>query len=150
LSSLLPHSLAELLIRRPRAPAGESPELIAGSLAEITILFADIVAFTKFTEGASAQVMMGVLNDISARLPGNGGPDPRRGDTMDDAYLASVDLSDLVANHTLDAAAMALDLSEALGRFNGRSRYKLKVRISLDPGAAGPGRARKGKPSHDL
>jgi hypothetical protein len=69
---------------------------------------------------------------------------------MDDAYLASMDFADLVADLTLHAAEMALDLSKALERFNERSRYKLKVRISLCPGAAGPGPARKGKGYYNL
>jgi adenylate cyclase len=144
LSDLLPHSLAELLKGRPEAVAPAPGGLIAKCNAEITLLFADIVAFTTFTEGASAKVMAGVLNDIATRLPGD--PGLERSHALDGAYLASVSLSDLVADHTIHAAEMVLDLSQALDRFNARSRFKLKVRISLEPTPA----ARKGKASFVL
>jgi adenylate cyclase len=145
LSDLLPHSLAEVLKGLPETEAHGPQKLITGSRAEIILLFADIVAFTRFAEGASAKVMMGVLNDIAARLPGEEGvPGRKRSETKDDAYLASMDLSDLVADHTLRTADMALDLSESLDRFNARSRYQIKVRISIDGGI------RQGRPSFAL
>jgi adenylate cyclase len=132
LSDLLPHSLAEVLKGLPVAAAHGPKQLISQSHAEIIVLFADIVAFTRFAEGASAKVMMGVLHDIAARLPGEAGvPARKRSQTMDDAYLASMDLADLAADHTIRAAGMALDLSEALDQFNARSQYQIKVRISL-------------------
>ncbi|MDR3673246.1 MAG: response regulator [Holophaga sp.] len=141
LSDLLPHSLAEILKGLPEAAARGPQKLIAESHAEVIILFADIVAFTRFAEGASARVLSGVLNDIAARLPDEGDvPGRKRSDTLDDAYLASMDLSDLVADHTIRTAEMALDLSEALDRFNARSSYQIRLRISLD-GGAGPGKA---------
>jgi adenylate cyclase len=149
LSDLLPDSLAEILKARPERI--DAPELITESHTEITLLFADIVAFTAFSEGASANVMRAVLNDLTNRLPADAGdPDLRRSDIIGDAYLASADLSDLVADHTIHAAEKALDLSEALDRFNQRSHFKLKVRIGLDTNAATPSSVRKGRSSYIL
>jgi adenylate cyclase len=147
LSDLVPHSLAEVLKGRPERDPPVPGELVEECRAEITILFADIVAFTTFTEGASAKVMKGVLNDIATRLSGS--PALNRSETLDDAYLGSVDLSDLVADHTIQAAEMALDLSAALARFNARSRFQLKVRVTIDPLAAPTG-GRKRKSFHTL
>jgi adenylate cyclase len=135
LLNALPHSIAERLKGGPKATARISPELITESYAEVTVLFADIVEFTKFSEGASAEVLAGVLNEISTRFDGIAGkPGRDRIETIGDAYLAAVGLPGPVADHTIRAANKALDLMEAVGRFNEHSRYKLKVGIGIDSG----------------
>jgi adenylate cyclase len=132
LLNVLPHSIAELLKGRPEVTADSFTELITESYAEVTVLFADIVEFTKFSEGASAEVLVGVLNDISTRFDSMAGnPGRERIKTIDDAYLAAVGLPDPVADHTIRAAHMALDMMEAVNRFNEHSRYKLKVGIGI-------------------
>jgi hypothetical protein len=45
-------------------------------------------------------------------------------------------LSDAVAIQTIRAAQKAMDVVEALDHFNGHSRFKLKVRIGFETGAA--------------
>ena len=134
LLNLLPQSIAERLKERPEVTADGFGELISESYAEVTVLFADIVEFTKFSEGASAEVLLGVLNDISTRFDSTAG-NPGREKTIGDAYLAAIGLPDPLANHTIGAAQMALDMVEAVDRFNQHSRYKLKLRIGLDTGA---------------
>jgi adenylate cyclase len=140
LLDVLPRSIAERLKGRPEATADGSTELITESYAEVTVLFADIVEFTKFSEGASAEVLIGVLNDVSTRfdsVAGNRGRE--RSTTIGDAYLAAMGLSDPVAEHTIRASHMALDMIEAVDRFNAHSRYKLKVRIGMNTGAGAAG-----------
>lgn len=136
LLNVLPHSIAEYLLERP-ANAGDSfTELITESYAEITVLFADILEFTKFSEGASAQVLVGVLDELSTRfdtLSDRSGLN--RKETIGNAYLAAVGLPDPLTDHSIRASQMALDLTEALDRFNSHSRYKLKVRFGLDTSA---------------
>ena len=137
LLNVLPDSIAERLQGRLEASAKGSTDLITESYAEVTVLFADIVEFTRFSEGASAEVLVGVLNDFSTRfdsIPDN--PGRGRIQTIDDAYLAAVGLTDPVAEQTMRAAHLALDMMEAINRFNARSRYKLRVRIGLETGAA--------------
>lgn len=130
LLNLLPPSIAEHLKKRPEYPHDKVTGLIIASYAEVAVLLADIVEFTKFSEGASAQVLIGVLNDISKRFDGEGGLDKSR--VIGDAYLATVGLSDPVAEHSIITAQKALALTEALDRFNEHSRYKLQVRIGVD------------------
>jgi len=137
LLSLLPPSIADHLKDRAEISVDSSPDLILESHAEVTVLFADIVEFTKFCEGANVDTMMGVLNDISTsfdKLSDN--PSLERSKTMGDAYLATVGLPDAVANRSIRAAQMALDLHEAMARFNEHGRYKLKVQIGLDTTSA--------------
>ena len=149
LLNVLPHSIAERLKGRPEARADSFAELITGSYAEVTVLFADIVEFTKFAEGASAEVLLGVLNELSTRFDSMAGnPGRERSKAIGDAWLAAVGLPDSVAEHTIRASHLALDLIEAVGRFNAHSRYQLKVRIGMDTGAGVAGVV--GKPEKSL
>jgi len=131
----LPEGIVDRLKRRPAVAADASPEIVTESYAEVTVLFADLMAFTAFAEGASAEVLMGVLDDISVRF--NDGLDRRsvvRARSIGNAYLAAMGLPDAVADHTIQSAQKALDIIEAVDRFNERSRYQLKLRIGLDVG----------------
>jgi adenylate cyclase len=151
LLDVLHHPPDENAKERPEVATENATELIAESYAEVTVLFADIVAFTEFSVGASAHVLTRVLNDIPTRLDslaGDSGFDKVK--TIGNAYLASVGLPDLTANHTIRVTSMALDLMEAVDRFNAHSSYKLKVRISIDGGAVAAGAADKPQITYDL
>ena len=148
LLNVLPHSIAERLKRRSEVTSESISELINESYAEVTVVFSDILEFTKFAEGASAEVLSGVLHDISTRFDSNAGnPGLERTTTISDAYLAAVGLSDPVAIHTIRAAHRALDMIEAVDFFNEHSRYKLKVRIGM---GTGTGVAGKREITYDL
>jgi adenylate cyclase len=148
LLEVLPQAMADIMRQYPEGTADAPAGLIAEGYAEVTVLFADIVAFTRFSEGASAKVLAGALNDISARFDSQAEDSSfdRQG-TTGEAYLASIDLSDAVADRSIRAVTKALDLIEAVDRFNERSRYKLKVRIGLDSSKAKGG---KRETQHDL
>ena len=135
LNTFLPAAVAERLKSRSAgSPDGEAT-LVAESDAEVAVLFADIVEFTNFSQGASAGLLVGVLNDISDRLSGlSEGRGAERTEIIGDAYLAAVQLPKAVAEHTITAAQMALNLSDAVNRFNVHSRLKLKVSIGVDAG----------------
>jgi len=134
LADVLPRSIAERLKRRPEATAEGVTELITESFAEVTVLFADILEFTKFSEGASADVLRGVLDVIASRSDRiTGDPGIERARIIGNAYLATMGLSDPVAVHTIRASHRALDLVEAVERFNQHGRYKLKVHIGIPP-----------------
>ncbi|MDP1829210.1 MAG: response regulator [Archangium sp.] len=136
LLDVLPRSVVERLKERPNAAA----ELVTEGYAEVTMVFADVLAFTKFSEGAGAQVLTGVLAELAAK--------PEAGARIiGDAWLAAAHLPDTVAHHTVAAAQKALDLRAALERFNDHGRYRLEVRIGLEAGPSlAPVRKGKGKP----
>jgi adenylate cyclase len=151
LLNVLPSSLAERLEGHPEVEAGTFAELVTESYAEVTLLFADILAFTKFTEGASAEVLLGVFDDLSTRFTDPAGrPDGDRTRTIGNAYLASVGLTDAVAEHTIQASRKALDIVEAVDHFNEHGRYKLKLRIGLDIGTEVTSVVCKRKITYDL
>lgn len=136
LLNVLPEALAERLQARPEAKPSVFAELVTDGYAEVSVLFADILDFTKFAEGASAEVLVGVLDEITHRFV-DGSPRSTldRTRTIGNAYLAAVGMTDAVAERTIQASRKALDIIEAVDRFNERSRYKLNLRIGLDVGA---------------
>jgi len=144
---VLPSSISEHLQPHPGPAADGAPGVVTGSHAEVTVLFADLLEFTEFAEGANAAALVGVLDELSRQGDlGGGAPDPARTRIMGEAYLATMGLADAVADRTIRASRLALDLAEAVARFNAQSRYKLQLRIGLDvgPGVAGQTVARRG------
>jgi adenylate cyclase len=134
LLGLLPRSVAQGLKERPETTtASDLNGLVTESYAEMTVLFADLLEFTKFSEGASAEVLRGVLDDISTRFDVSvDATGVQRARTIGDAYLASVGLTDPVAIHTIRVAHKAIDLIEAADRFNAHSRHQVRLRIGVD------------------
>lgn len=151
LLNVLPQSIAKRLKKRSEIAAGTFPELIADSFPEVTVLFADIVGFTKFAETLSPELLVDVLNDIFTRFDGIA---DRHGlekiKTIGDCYMAAAGLPVPVADHAARAARMALDMLEVMARFNERSPYQLSVRIGIGTGAAVAGVIGKRKFLYDL
>ena len=56
LLNVLPQSIADRLKGRAEVTADGFTEVIADSFANVTVVFADIVDFTKFSEGVSVEV----------------------------------------------------------------------------------------------
>ena len=151
LLNVLPHSIAQRLKGRPEVTAESFTELIADSFTEVTVLFADIVEFTKFSVGVSAEALVDVLNDIFTRfdtIADNRGLEKIK--TIGDCYMAAAGLPVPVADHASRAANMALDMIEAVDSFNEQSQYKLRVRIGIDTGAVVAGVIGKRKFLYDL
>jgi adenylate cyclase len=151
LHNLLPHAIAERLKGRPEVVADNFTEVIADSFPEVTVLFADIVGFTKFSEGVSAKVLVDVLNDIFTRFDSIS---EHRGlekiKTIGDSYMAAAGLPVQVENHAERAAHMALDMLEVMAHFNQQSHHQLKIRIGMSTGAAVAGVIGKRKFLYDV
>ena len=85
--------------------------MIADSYPEVTVLFADIVEFTKFSKGVSVEVLLGVLNDIFSRFDRIA---DARGlekiKTVGDSCMVAAGLPVPVADHAVRAAHMALEM----------------------------------------
>ena len=151
LHNVLPHSIAERLKGRPEIATESFTELIADSFTEVTVLFADIVQFTKLSVDVSAEALVDLLNDLFTRfdnIADNRGLEKIK--TIGDCYMAAAGLPVPVADHAIRAAHMALDMIEAVDRFNEESNYTLKVRIGIDSGAVVAGVIGKRKFLYDL
>jgi adenylate cyclase len=70
--------------------------------------------------------------------------------TVGDAYMAVAGLPVPAPDHAVRAAHTALDMLEAVGRFNARSGYTLQVRIGIDSGAAVAGVVGKRRVVYDV
>ena len=151
LLNVLPHAIAERLKGRPEVTADSFNEVIADSYDDVTVVFADIVGFTKFSESVSAEVLVEVLNDIFSRF--DIAADHRgleKIKTVGDAYMAAAGLPVPVPDHAVRAAHIALDMIEVMDRFNEQSLHKLEVRVGLSTGAVVAGVIGKRKFLYDL
>jgi adenylate cyclase len=151
LLNLLPAPIAARLKTRPDLIAGGPPELIADSFQEATVLFADIVQFTRFSAGMKPEQLVAVLNEIVTdfdSIADNRGLEKIK--TIGDAYLAAAGLPVPVADHAVRAAYMALDMIESLARFNERRGCRLQLRIGINSGPLVAGVIGRRKFTYDL
>lgn len=151
LLNVLPRAIAERLKGRREEIADEFPEIIADSFPEVTVLFADIVGFTKFSSGVSPERLVALLNEIFTNydtIADQHGLEKIK--SIGDAYMAAAGLPEAVVDHAARAARMALDMLEALARFNTRTGNEFEIRIGLHSGAAVAGVIGKRKFIYDL
>ena len=151
LHNVLPQAIAERLKGRPEVMADNFSDIVADTYPDVTVLFADIVGFTKFSESLSAAVLITVLNDIFIRfdtIADHWGLEKIK--TIGDSYMAAAGLPIPAPNHAERAANMALDMLEVMNHFNEQSDYQLNIRIGMSTGAAVAGVIGKRKFFYDL
>jgi adenylate cyclase len=151
LNNVLPQAITERLKGRSRLTAEQLNRAIVDSYANVTVLFADIVGFTAFSEGLSPVVLVDVLNDLFTRFDNIA---EHRGlekiKTIGDCYMAAAGLPRVVADHADRAAHMALDMLDAIRDFNAQSQHPLNIRIGISTGAAVAGVIGKSKFVYDM
>jgi adenylate cyclase len=151
LLNVLPQSIAERLKERSEVTADAFTGVIADSFPEATVLFADIVEFTKLSAGLSPQGLVAMLNEVFSDfdlIADHRGLEKIK--TIGDCYMAVAGLPVATPDHAVRAAHMALDMLEAIDRFNARSGHTLAVRIGINSGAGVAGVIGKRKFIYDL
>lgn len=151
LLNVLPHAIVERLKVRGDVIGDSFPEVIGDSFPEVTVLFADIVGFTKFSAGMSPEQLVVLLNEIFTgfdNIADNRGIEKIK--TIGDSYMAAAGLPVPAADHAVRAAHMALDMIDALAVFNERNGCALQVRIGLNSGPVVAGVIGKRKFIYDL
>lgn len=151
LNNVLPQAIAERLKGRSQLTADHLNQAIVDSYASVTVLFADIVGFTSFSQGVSPEVLVGVLNDLFTRfdhIAEHRGLEKIK--TIGDCYMAAAGLPVEVTDHADRAAHMSLDMLRAIQDFNTSSPYPLNIRIGISTGAAVAGVIGKSKFLYDL
>jgi class 3 adenylate cyclase len=127
LLNVLPKSIAERLKRE----AGT----IAESHAAVTVLFADVVDFTPFTQRTAPERVVGVLDEIFSafdRLAEEHGLEKIK--TIGDAYMVASGLPDPREDHAEAAAEMALEMQAEVARLCSVLELELTIRIGMDSG----------------
>lgn len=151
LHNVLPQAIVKRLKGRTKFTADHLSQAIVDSYANVTVLFADIVGFTSFSEGVSPEVLVEVLNDLFTRfdhIAEHRGLEKIK--TIGDCYMAAAGLPTVVADHADRAAHMALDMLDAIQDFNSTRHYPLNIRIGISTGAAVAGVIGKSKFLYDL
>jgi len=112
------------------------PDVTADSFADVTVVIADIVGFTELAPAASPERLALVLEEIFAAFDVLA---TQRGlkkiKTLGNSYMAAAGVPVPSGDHAARAAHLALDMVDALGRFNERSGHALQVRIGVATGA---------------
>jgi class 3 adenylate cyclase len=141
--NILPRPIADRLKR------GEKN--ISGSYPEVTILFSDLVGFTKMSSQTSATDLVKLLNDLFTRFD-------KRADalgvekikTIGDAYMAVAGLPIPRPDHAQLCAELALGMFDDLKAFNQENGKELDMRIGLNSGPVVAGVIGFTKFSYDL
>jgi adenylate cyclase len=136
LNNVFPLAIVNRLKKIPEFKLDNFSGLIADTFPEVTVLFADIVGFTKFTENVSAKVMVAVLNDIFTRfdkITDHRGLEKIK--TIGDSYMAAAGLPTPMHNHAEQAAHTAFDMLEEMRQVNQEYGYKFQIRIGMSSGS---------------
>ena len=151
LNNVMPRAIAERLKGRSKLTADHLNQAIVDSYANVTVLFADIVGFTAFSQSVSPEVMVSVLNELFTRfdlIAEHRGLEKIK--TIGDCYMAAAGLPLLAHDHADRAAHMSLDMLSAIQDFNAHSQHPLNIRIGISSGAAVAGIIGKSKFMYDL
>jgi adenylate cyclase len=143
LLNILPAPVAERLKRQPGTIADDFPE--------VTVLFADIVDFTKLSESMRAGEVVGWLNQLFSAfddLAERHGLEKIK--TIGDAYMLVGGLPVRREDHLAAVACMALAMQEEVARLNPAMRGPVALRIGIHTGPVVAGVIGKRKFSYDL
>jgi class 3 adenylate cyclase len=143
LLNVLPRSIAARLKQRE--------DVIADGFPEVTVLFADLVDFTRRSQQSSPQQVVQVLDELFSafdQLTKHRGLEKIK--TIGDAYMVAGGLPEPRPDHAQAVADMALAIrDEVAGRID-PSGQPLQVRIGIDTGPVVAGVIGQDKFSYDL
>jgi class 3 adenylate cyclase len=109
--------------------------LIADRVDDVTLLFADVVEFTRLSSTLSPSELVSVLNEVfSAFDELVDRYDLEKVKTIGDAYMVAGGLTDGSADHTARVADMALALTAAVERIDAAVRLGVRFRIGIHCG----------------
>ena len=127
LLNILPEPIAQ------RLRVGEP--LIADRFDDVTMMFADIVEFTRLSAELSPSELVGVLNDVfsafDALVDAHG---LEKVKTIGDAYMVVGGMLESSTDHTARVAEMALELAATVGRLDAAARLGIDFRIGIHCG----------------
>ena len=141
--NILPQSIAT------RLKAGD--EGISDSYQNATILFSDLVGFTKMSSGKTAEELVFLLNDLFKRFDTRAtslGLEKIK--TIGDAYMVAGGLPTNDDEHAIRVTKMALGMYEDLDAFNKEHGMELDMRIGINSGPVVAGVIGHSKFSYDL
>jgi len=143
LLNILPNKIAKTL----KTKAG----VIADAHSEVTVLFADIVGFTRYSSGVSPENLVSKLNQIFLcfdELAENYGLEKIK--TIGDAYMVVGGLPEHRDDHAQAVASMALDMLSMIKEIRTDEGISFSLRIGIHTGPVVAGVIGKSKFAYDL
>ena len=144
LLNILPPAIAERLKR--------NEVNIAQGHADVTVMFADIVGFTRMTEELSPVETVKILNDVFSIFDDIA--DKHRVEkikTIGDAYMACAGLDTGAQIHYADAvASMALEMIQKVDEYRSSTGERVQIRIGIGTGPVVAGVIGKKKFIYDM
>jgi class 3 adenylate cyclase len=127
LLNVLPRSIARRLKREP--------SVIADAYDEVTVLFADVVDFTRFTERTEPVRVVGVLDQVFSAFDGLAERHRlEKIKTIGDAYMVAAGLPEARPDHAQAMADMALEMQATMASICGPLGIDLAIRIGMESG----------------
>ena len=126
-------------------------DLIADHFDQVSVLFADIVGFTKLSGGMPPQQLVALLNELFTGFDGlaeQHGVEKIK--TIGDCYMAVGGMPVECSGHTENLAMMGLGMIEGLAAFNHRHGTQLAIRIGIHTGPVVAGVIGRSKFIYDL
>ena len=143
LLNILPGPIAERLKHDSQA--------IADGFSEVTVMFVDIVNFTRLAEGMTPQQVFSMLNRVFSsfdELAERYGMEKIK--TIGDAYMVAGGLNNEACNYTRTIAELAIAMRDLLHRDFAVNDMRLEVRIGIGTGPVVAGVVGKKKFIYDL
>ena len=143
LLNILPKSIANRL--------KDNDMRIADSHDSVTILFADIVGFTKLTASMPPAELVELLSQLFSRfdqLAEQHGLEKIK--TIGDGYMVVGGAPSALDNHASVIAKLALEMQQALVTFNTETDRKLQMRVGISSGAVVAGVIGTSKFAYDI
>ncbi|MGD1850549.1 MAG: adenylate/guanylate cyclase domain-containing protein [Cyanophyceae cyanobacterium] len=141
--NILPRAIAEQLKYAPGA--------IAERFDDVSILFADLVDFTRLAGEMRPVELVGLLNEIVSEfdeLVEHHGLEKIK--TIGDAYMAVGGLPSPLDNHPQAIANLAIDMQDTITRFGEGRDLRLSLRIGINTGPVIAGTIGRMKYAYDL
>lgn len=124
---------------------------IAQNYENVTVLFADLVGFTKTTATMDSKVLVKLLDELFSRfdaLAEQHGIEKIK--TIGDAYMAAAGCPESDPKHAVRMTQYALELEGVVQRFNGDFGTGFAIKVGLSSGAVIGGVIGKKRISFDL
>ncbi|HNJ64510.1 MAG TPA: ammonium transporter [Turneriella sp.] len=129
----------------------DSNDIIANSFPEVSVLFADIVDFTRLAHKFRPETIVGILNRVFSvfdELVEKYGLEKIK--TIGDAYMVVGGLPNPMANHAEAVANFALESMAQLKRFKLKTGDELTMRVGINTGPVVAGVIGKKKFIYDI
>ncbi len=138
----------------PKAIAGrlkEGHRTIADSFPDVSVLFADLVGFTRLSEQVAPADLVAMLNKIFSMfdlLAEKHGLEKIK--TIGDEYMVAAGLPTPNPEHAEACANMALDMLAVMERFNAKRNQGVRIRVGMNCGPVTAGVIGTKKFAYDL